>query len=68
MLFRWANILINFGRRQYKEHFSYVILNLDLWFERRGHLKILLICSSGDLFVKCFQTICAIMIVNVSVK
>ena len=48
------------------------ILNLDQLFRRRGHLKIFLIYSSGGLFVQCFQTICAIMVVglirNISVK
>ena len=48
------------------------ILNLDQLFRRRGHLKIFLIYSADGLFVQCFQTICAIMVVglirNISVK
>ena len=66
------NILINFGRRHHELYFFEIILNLDLLFERRGHLKIFLICSSGSHFVQCFQTICAIIVVglmqNISVK
>ena len=66
------NIPINFDKRHYEEHFFEIILNLDQLFRRRGHLKIFLIYSSGGLFVQCFQTICAIMVVglmrNISVK
>ena len=66
------NILVNFGRRHYEEHFFEIIFNLDQWFRRRGHLKIFLIYSSGGLFVQCLHTICAIMVVvimqNISVK
>ena len=66
------NILINLGRRHHVEQFFKIILNLDHLFRRRGHLKIFLIYSSGGLYVQCFQTICAIMVVspmwNISVK
>ena len=42
-------MLTNFGRRHNEEHFYEIILNLDQWFRRRGHLKIFLIYSSGGL-------------------
>ena len=66
------NILINFGRRHNEEHFFEIYLNLDQLLRRKGLLKRFLNYSSGGLFVQCFQTICAIMVVvfmrNISVK
>ena len=68
----FKNSLIKYGRRHHGEYFYEIIFNLDQLFRRKGHLKIFLIYSSGGLFVQCFQTICAIMVVglirDVSVK
>ena len=65
-------ILINLGRKHHEEHFFEIILNLDQLFRRRDNLKIFLIYSSDGLFVQCFQTTCANMVVglmrNISVK
>ena len=38
----WIN-LCNLGRRHHDQQFCEIILNLDLWFMRRCHLKTFLI-------------------------
>ena len=54
---------------RHEEHFFEIILNLDKWFKRRGHLKIFLIYSSGDLFHSLGSSVlpnhCAIMVVGI---
>ena len=51
------NHLCNLRRRHHEKQFCEIILNLDQWFRRRCCLKILLIWSSGGLFVQWNGTI-----------
>ena len=48
------NILVNFDRRHYEEHFFEIILNLGQLFRRS--FKDISFNSSGRPFVQCFQT------------
>ena len=53
------NGLCNFGRRQYKEHFCEITLNLDQWLKL---LKDISISSSGSHFVQQCGTVCTFLV------
>ena len=54
--------LCNLSRRYREEQFCEIILNLDQWFRRKCHLKVLLIWISDRPFVQRSVIICAILV------
>ena len=54
--------LCNSGRRHHKEQFCEIILNLDQWFSKKCHLKVIPIWSSDSPFVQPNVIICAILV------
>ena len=46
------NHLCNFSREYYEEQFCEIVLNLDQWFIRKCHFKIVRIRSAGGFFVQ----------------